>query len=97
MNKDLIFNHKIWITDTNPSSIHEQISNLLSASGYTVLGNIDHHFQPYGYTCVWLLAESHLAVHTFPEHNRSYIELSGCNDAMNKHFIEDVKAKFEVC
>lgn len=39
---------------------------------------IEHHFEPQGYTALWLLGESHLAVHTFPEHGISYLELSSC-------------------
>jgi len=38
----------------------------------------EHFFNPFGYSALWLLSESHFAVHTFPEHNQSYIELSSC-------------------
>ena len=41
---------------------------------------IDYHFTPYGFTALYLLSESHLAIHTFPEENKSYIELSSCID-----------------
>lgn len=27
---------------------------------------------------LWLLAESHFAIHTFPEENKMYIEISSC-------------------
>jgi S-adenosylmethionine decarboxylase len=32
------------------------------------------------------LAESHLAIHTFPEEGKTYIELSSCNERMQKAF-----------
>ena len=53
---------------------------LLLNSGFKILQSIEHHFDPYGYTALFLLAESHLAIHTFPEENKSYIELSSCNE-----------------
>ncbi len=44
-----------------------------------VVGFSEVCFQPHGYTAVWLLAESHFALHTFPEEGRTYCELSSCN------------------
>lgn len=35
-------------------------------------------FDPFGYTCLILLSESHLAIHTFPERGKAYIELTSC-------------------
>lgn len=60
---------------------------MLSLCGFNVLEVVEHHFQPQGYTCLWLLAESHFAVHTFPEHGRTYIELASCNGAKYRHFL----------
>ena len=49
---------------------------------------MDHHFSPQGYTALWLLTESHFAVHTFPEFGRSYIELSSCNLEFYQAFLK---------
>jgi S-adenosylmethionine decarboxylase len=51
----------------------------LKEAGFTILLFNEHHFPEQGYTCFWLLGESHLAIHTFPESGKSYIELSSCN------------------
>jgi S-adenosylmethionine/arginine decarboxylase-like enzyme len=53
-------------------------SNCSTTSGFTILRFVEHTFVPQGYTALWLLGESHAAVHTFPEHNRTYVELSSC-------------------
>ncbi len=58
----------------------KQCNELLLQSGFTVLNFIEHVFQPQGYTAIWLLAESHLAIHTFPEHNTTFIELCSCSE-----------------
>lgn len=73
-----LFNFKCWINASDSEELKSKLSSFLESSGFSVLGFIDHQFSPQGYTCVWLLAESHLAVHTYPEHDKSYIELTSC-------------------
>ncbi len=82
-----IWQHSAWITTTQPSDLRHLFDTMLSLCGFNVLEVVEHHFQPYGYTCLWLLAESHLAVHTFPEHGRTYIELASCNGTKYQHFL----------
>lgn len=82
-----IWQHSAWITTTQPSDLRHLFDTMLSLCGFNVLEVVEHHFQPQGYTCLWLLAESHLAVHTFPEHGRTYIELASCNGDKYQHFL----------
>lgn len=86
--QELIYNYKRWTQVTDPGHLKKALGSALKESGYTVLNFVEHAFSPQGYTAIWLLAESHLAVHTFPEHDWAYIELSGCNQAMNIRFLE---------
>lgn len=74
-----IFNNKYWIDCTESNVLKYLIEELLTESSFTILGYLEHSFVPHGFTCLWLLSESHLALHTFPEEGRSYIELSSCN------------------
>ncbi len=74
-----IFNETWWISNTNPVFCKTTFKELLGTSGFTILNVVEHHFDQQGYTCLWLLAESHLAIHTFPEENTCYVELSSCN------------------
>ena len=62
------------------------IQESLTESGFTILNFVEHAFQPQGYTCLWLLGESHAAMHTFPEENKTYIELSSCAKALLINF-----------
>lgn len=82
-----IWQHSAWITTTQPNDLRHLFDTMLSLCGFNVLEVVEHHFQPQGYTCLWLLAESHLAVHTFPEHGRTYIELASCNGNKYQHFL----------
>lgn len=81
-----IFNYKIWIEETSPTLIKPLMGELLEKSGFNIINLTEHYFKPYGYTAVWLLEESHLAVHTFPEEQKTYVELSSCNEEKNKRF-----------
>jgi len=90
--KSEIWNQSWWIDLVNPGVLEPMCQRRLLASGFGVMGFIEHHFEPQGWTGLWLLAESHLAVHTFPEENRTYIELSSCNENSYNQF----KAKMEL-
>ena len=48
-------------------------------SGLTVVGDCFHQFAPQGVTGTVLLAESHLAVHTWPELGAVTIDVYVCN------------------
>ena len=37
-----------------------------------------HQFSPVGVTHVLVLAESHMSIHTYPEHGRAYVDLFTC-------------------
>lgn len=75
-----IWNYSGWINNTEPNEIESKFRKLLKQAGFNVLGFKDYIFEPQGYTCIWILGESHFAVHTFPEDGCSYIELSSCNE-----------------
>ena len=74
-----IFNLKGWIRLVDEMDLKNIFSNILSKSGFTVLSESSHQFPVNGFTAFWLLAESHLALHTFTESGWCYIELSSCN------------------
>lgn len=74
-----IWNNSAWIAETTPSRLKELLGGVILQSGFKVLDVMEHYFEPQGYTAIFLLAESHLAIHTFPEFGRTYVELSSCN------------------
>ena len=82
-----IENFSSWIKYSNDKTHKEELEKLLSQSGFTILSYMEHQFDPQGFTSVWLLAESHCALHTFPEESKAYIELSSCNIQMFVNFV----------
>lgn len=49
-------------------------------SGATVVGESFYHFSPYGVSGVVNIAESHIAIHTWPEHRYAALDVFTCGD-----------------
>ena len=59
------------------SSLFEEAARVSNA---TVIKTMLHKFSPQGVSGVVILAESHLAVHTWPEHGYAAVEIFTCGD-----------------
>lgn len=55
-----------------------------------IISNIDHKFQPFGYTLIILLAESHFSIHTFPENDEAFVDCFTCGEKDPKAAIEEL-------
>ncbi len=90
----MVYNLKGWIELVDEIQLKDIFNGLLNQSDFKILNYSSHQFPVNGFTAFWLLAESHLALHTFTEHGCTYIELSSCNldKAMNfKKLTEELK------
>jgi len=63
----------------NAESMRELCLDLTRACGLAAVGECFHQFQPQGVTGTVLLAESHLAIHTWPETRFASIDVFVCN------------------
>jgi len=65
---------------TDPQALRERCLGAVAAVGLTPVGELFHRFAPPGgITGVVLLAESHLAVHTWPELAAVTLDVYVCN------------------
>lgn len=85
-----IYSLRFWVKAIGPEALKAGFDRLLSVTDFKVLNFSEYFFPVQGYTAIWLLAESHLAIHTFPQDDWSYIELSGCNISKTQQFKEGV-------
>ena len=60
----------------------------------TVLRTSTHQFEPYGVTSLFLLSESHLSIHTWPEHGKFAMDVYSCNDGYSEIEIENIIRKY---
>lgn len=81
-----IYNAAWWILTSDSDVVLSVITDILHNCEFTILNFVEHKFTPEGYTALWLLGESHVAIHTFPETSRSYLELSSCSERRSKQF-----------
>ena len=86
--KAQMFNYNDWVKETKPEKLFKDYKKKLIDSGFGIEGIVEKHFKPFGYTALFLLSESHFAIHTFPEEGISYIELSSCVKKQYDNFIK---------
>jgi len=60
------------------AAIRELMLEAALRCGTTTVGDIFHHFNPQGVTGVVVIAESHIAIHTWPEFRYASVDLFTC-------------------
>jgi S-adenosylmethionine decarboxylase len=63
---------------------------ICETSEFTVLNKIEHQFEPQGFSVIYLLSESHLSIHTFPEKNYAAIDLYTCRQYKDNSKYEEI-------
>ena len=53
------------------------------AAKATVVNSVFHKFSPYGVSGVVIIAESHLSIHTWPEHKYAAMDFFTCGDEVD--------------
>ncbi len=46
----------------------------------TIVESVFHHFNPYGVSGAVIISESHITIHTWPEHNYAAVDLFTCGE-----------------
>jgi S-adenosylmethionine decarboxylase len=61
--------------------------------GATVIDDLFHQYDPFGVSGVVLIAESHLAVHTWPENSYAGVDIFTCGEEMSPEIAIEILAK----
>ncbi|MGC8871177.1 MAG: adenosylmethionine decarboxylase [Brevinematia bacterium] len=80
-------------------TIRDAMVKAAEMSGATIVSDTFHHFSPFGVSGVVVIAESHLAIHTWPEHRFAAVDLFTCGDDVDPwigfYYLKDVlKSKY---
>lgn len=94
--KAVMYNYNTWIEYTEEEKLIIDLEKMLIKSGFTVIKKVEHFFPRQGYTGLWLLAESHFAIHTFPEESKIYVEISSCVKEYFDKFIEEFEKVYKL-
>lgn len=64
----------------DPGQIERLMNEAARLSGATVVRSVFHAFSPHGVSGVVVVEESHLAVHTWPEHSYAAVDYFSCGE-----------------
>jgi S-adenosylmethionine decarboxylase len=73
----------------NQSLIQETLLEAARRGNATIVTDVFHRFSPHGISGVVVIAESHLAIHTWPEHRCASVDIFSCSEKMNPKVILD--------
>jgi len=72
------------------SGIREVLDWLCNNYSFSVLGKLEHQFEPQGCSLLYLLSESHISVHTFPEKNYIAMDIYTCREYPDNSVYEEI-------
>jgi S-adenosylmethionine decarboxylase proenzyme len=74
--------------------IEPMMMRIINELKLNVVGDIKHQFKPYGATLLYLLAESHLSIHTYVDERYVAIDLYCCNEDVDFDKALDIIYKY---
>lgn len=82
------------------AATQQLLTTLITKYGLTRLGDVFHDFSPAGFTAVICLSESHISLHSWPEHSRVNMDIylsnyQRNNDHTAQKLYEDIIRFFE--
>ena len=60
------------------AAVQDAMQRAAKAAKATIIDSVFHHFHPHGVSGVVVIAESHFAIHTWPEHGFASVDLFTC-------------------
>lgn len=83
---------KEYLSIENYYLFHDMIKESLHKNGMTLLNDMIHHFDGFdgAVTSLYLLSESHLSFHSWPEKNYLAVDIFTCGECNTKQIIDDI-------
>ena len=79
----------------DPERVQDALEKAVESCGATLVNLSVHQFSPYGVTATATLAESHIAIHTWPEHGYFGADLFFCGAGAPERAVETLIELFE--
>jgi S-adenosylmethionine decarboxylase len=73
----------------NPEALKELLLEAVRRGHGTIVTDVFHTFSPHGVSGVVVIAESHVAIHTWPEHGYAAVDIFSCGTKLNHATIRD--------
>jgi S-adenosylmethionine decarboxylase len=81
---------KNWELLNSVEKIKAIFNNICNKYNFTILNKVEHLFEPEGITILYLLSESHISIHTFPERNYAALDIYTCKEYNNNKTYEEI-------
>lgn len=75
-----IKNHKLL---NSLEELKNMFDHICKTYDYNILNKAEHVFSPQGITMIYMLSESHMSIHTFPEKNYASMDIYTCREYPN--------------
>lgn len=76
------------------SYVENALIQATKASKASLISHTFHKFSPYGVSGVVVIAESHVAIHTWPEYNYAAVDIFTCGDTIDPWIIQEQLKEF---
>jgi S-adenosylmethionine decarboxylase proenzyme len=85
------------------TELKDLLREICKINDFNILNEVEHQFVPIGCSVLFLLSESHLSIHTFPEKNHMSFDIYTCRQYSDNTFYDEIfkfllnrlKASFE--
>lgn len=68
----------------------KMLQDIIKECELTILDVSYHQFKPFGITVLYLLSESHVSIHTWPESNKFALDVYSCKDGYSSDNILNI-------
>jgi S-adenosylmethionine decarboxylase proenzyme len=72
-----------------PSALKELLCEAVRLGHGTIVTDVFHTFSPHGVSGVVVIAESHVAIHTWPERSYAAVDIFSCGTTLDHSVIRD--------
>ena len=71
--------------------LKKMFDNICDVHQYTILHKMEHIFTPHGITIIYMLSESHISIHTFPEKRYAAMDIYTCREYPNNDVYHEIQ------
>lgn len=77
---------------SDPDKVRDLVEHVSKIMGATVVTSNFHHFSPLGVSGIMVIAESHITIHTWPEHKYVAVDIFYCGFLEIENGLEKLKS-----
>jgi len=75
--------------------VRDAMVEAICAAGGTIVKRVFHRFAPFGVSGVVVITESHVTVHTWPEHGYAAVDIFSCDERLDhRQICEALRERF---